>query len=1236
MKKLLLCFLGWIALSLNITTVNARPSRITPAASSNANLSHLVISGTTLSPSFAVNTTSYTASVNNKTTSVKVTPTTADVNASVTVNGVPVVSGTASGAIALNVGPNTITTVVTAQDGVTTKTYTVTVTRAASNNDFLNTLALKPYFTLTQVAGPAHRNYTATVNNNTPSVQVVATTADPTATLTVNGAVVASGHPSAIIPLNYGANTITVVVTAQDGVSTNTSIITVTRPQSSNALLAALKLSNGAILAPAFASATTAYTSNVVNGISSITVTPTAADPTASIKVDGSLVRSGTASPSIPLIVGANVITIAVTAQDGVTTQTYTVTVTRAGPGAGGTYTWTGAGADNNWNDSNNWSPSSGYPIAGDAAIIGATANMPTVNTASACTSLTITGATTITLASNLNISGNFTINAALSVSGAAGTITAVSLDVNAGGSFTNARPFILNTGNLSLGNAAFINNSAGGTFNATTSPSINMQDNAYISNYGTFALSGAVVKLGKSGSINNGSTGVFTINGGSSIDFATNSASGASIQNLGTFHAGTSNSKCTINLNFTSATIQNSGSFYLGPLSVINLTGSSTSVGNTGTFTLQSDVNGCAIIGQITGNLAGCFGTFSVERFITGGASKYRGYRLLSSPVNAGMVNGNKVYSLNYVKLSSYVTGTTGTTGGFDNTGSGNPSLYLFRENITPSNATFTSGNYRGVNNITTSPNYSIDNDGSGFNIPVGDGFLFFFRGDRNVASFTAETNSSYVPTNTTLTSTGTLNQGQILVKDWYTPASSNMGFTNTAGNASVQGFNLVGNPYPSAINWDTYNTSSSTTGIYGPNLNPFIYVLDPVSKNYNIYSANTGGVGTIASSGSNIIPTGQGFYVVAANASAQLIFNESAKVNAQANAKNGNLFLGNPPVAAVNQYLKLKMLKDTVNVDGIMINFNSTAKPEFALNEDALYKPGFGAVSLSSMSADGIPLAVNTLALPKQTQTTIALNVNAETDGTYQLNLDAVKSVPELYDIWLVDAYKKDSVNLKQSSTYSFEIHKGDGGSFGQDRFSLVIRQNPALMMHLLNFTAAKSANSAQVVWKTENEQNYTYFTVERSTNNGQTFSVIGSVPSAALGSYSYLDKAPLLGANLYRLKIEDINGSISYSNVVTIMYGASNTITLNGFNLYPNPTAGSLSLAITNQSAANAPAAVKPVYNIEIVNSTGAVVKTAQSSSLVWSSDVSQFLPGTYIVRVINSANNSLVGKSTFVKL
>ena len=101
--------------------------------SSDADLSSLTLSAGALVPAFAADTVDYTAEVGNAVTRIRVTPTTADTTASVTVAGTAVASGTASAAIALEVGANTIDIVVAAQDG-TEKTYTVTVTRAAPPN----------------------------------------------------------------------------------------------------------------------------------------------------------------------------------------------------------------------------------------------------------------------------------------------------------------------------------------------------------------------------------------------------------------------------------------------------------------------------------------------------------------------------------------------------------------------------------------------------------------------------------------------------------------------------------------------------------------------------------------------------------------------------------------------------------------------------------------------------------------------------------------------------------------------------------------------------------------------------------------------------------------------------------------------------------------------------------------------------------------------------------------------
>jgi hypothetical protein len=109
-----------------------------------------------------------------------------------------------------------------------------------------------------------------------------------------------------------------------------------------------------------------------------------------------------------------------------------------------------------------------------------------------------------------------------------------------------------------------------------------------------------------------------------------------------------------------------------------------------------------------------------------------------------------------------------------------------------------------------------------------------------------------------------------------------------------------------------------------------------------------------------------------------------------------------------------------------------------------------------------------------------------------------------------------------------------------------------------------------------------------------------------------------------------MEDLNGTISYSAVVTLMYNATdNTITKNNMNVYPNPAINTINLSLP-------PNAKLPTYGIQIVNNTGTVVKSATSAQPVWQSDVSSLLPGTYIIRVVNNTDNSVVGKSTFIKL
>ena len=107
--------------------------------STDATLSNLSLSSGSLNPAFSTENTTYTASVTNDVTTISVTPTANDANATIMVNGNPVSSGTPSTDINLNVGDNTITTIVTAEDGTTSNTYTITVNRIAAGSSFLTT-----------------------------------------------------------------------------------------------------------------------------------------------------------------------------------------------------------------------------------------------------------------------------------------------------------------------------------------------------------------------------------------------------------------------------------------------------------------------------------------------------------------------------------------------------------------------------------------------------------------------------------------------------------------------------------------------------------------------------------------------------------------------------------------------------------------------------------------------------------------------------------------------------------------------------------------------------------------------------------------------------------------------------------------------------------------------------------------------------------------------------------------
>jgi gliding motility-associated-like protein len=316
-------------------TISVTGGTLTVLASTDATLSALAVSTGTLSPSFDPAVNSYGVTVGNTITTISLTPAITEATATATVNGAAVNSGNTSAAIPLTVGDNPIPVVVTAQDGSTANTYTVTVTRSGPPSTMAGLgITLNAGTPLVQTQGPANVNVSSTVAYSVSSIKVKAYVLEAHATITVNGAPQANNVLSDPIALAVGTNIINVVGTAQDGVTTRSYRITVTRNSpSANIADVSIALSPNITLNTTSGSADFNYAASVANTVSNITVTPTATSPVATIKLNGATVATGTANP-IALNAGTNTIDVTGTSQDGTVTKSYRITITRAFAGS--------------------------------------------------------------------------------------------------------------------------------------------------------------------------------------------------------------------------------------------------------------------------------------------------------------------------------------------------------------------------------------------------------------------------------------------------------------------------------------------------------------------------------------------------------------------------------------------------------------------------------------------------------------------------------------------------------------------------------------------------------------------------------------------------------------------------------------------------------------------------------------------------------------------------------------
>lgn len=184
-----------------------------------------------------------------------------------------------------------------------------------------------------------------------------------------------------------------------------------------------------------------------------------------------------------------------------------------------------------------------------------------------------------------------------------------------------------------------------------------------------------------------------------------------------------------------------------------------------------------------------------------------------------------------------------------------------------------------------------------------------------------------------------------------------------------------------------------------------------------------------------------------------------------------------------------------------------------------------------------------------------------------------------------------------------------------------------NGPLPVTIIDFTVTKQETSDLVKWTTVSESNNSHFNVQRSLD-GNTFETLGTLNSKAIGgnsssalNYSYVDVAPQLGHNYYRLEQVDLDTKVSYTEVIDIIWGATGSVV----TIYPNPTSDYINVDLSTSKITQT--------EIKLFDMSGRVVKAVIAQTQKGLNniklDMTELAVGVYGIQVFE--NNTLTHSS-----
>jgi hypothetical protein len=421
------------------------------------------------------------------------------------------------------------------------------------------------------------------------------------------------------------------------------------------------------------------------------------------------------------------------------------------------------------------------------------------------------------------------------------------------------------------------------------------------------------------------------------------------------------------------------------------------------GKLVLLSDANQTAYISAGTGVYLN--GIIGVQQYIPGG---YRRYRFLSNPFGGGLLLNSLINDID-------ITGVGGSMNGFTNTTSNSPSAFIFNTSNSNGNAT----NDAGWAAIASTTSVSWGSS-QGLNILIRGS-----KGQINSLNGTPAgngTGGTYLPNAVTLHMYGTVNTGAVGI---------NL-FSGGTGATATQGFNLIGNPYPSPVDIGTVVSNNS-------NVSQTVYTRNPVTSSYT----------TKAITGAYIIPENTTFFIRALS-NTTLNFAESNK----ATCSTCPTVFGNE----ITNYLQLKVMAEGEEWDNWYVFFNDKNKAAFEPLKDAS-KLSNDYFNIYSLSSDNEKLAVdyrNVAGLETHIPLGIAV---AQSVGikTYQLMFDEY-TIDKEHELYLHDKLKNTYTLLTKGGSIELNVNTADATTYGNNRLELInkLKVSNALAEITPKFTA------------------------------------------------------------------------------------------------------------------------------------------------------------------------------------